>query len=226
MKDAAKLEGMYKESRALKMLSHTNIIKLYHSFRHESNVVLIMEYASGGELKKYVTNKHYLSEIESRKIFNQIVDAIAYCHGRYIIHRDIKLQNILFKSDTDKTVKVIDFGIAGTNYKAHKSNAGSLTYMAPELFEGPCITSPSIDIWSMGIVLYAMIYGEIPFNGKTDEILIDAIMHQKLHFPADRIVSPEVKALLNLLLEKDKSKRIKMHEIGFHEWFNVEYVIE
>ena len=226
MKDATKLQGIFKESNALKSLNHKNIIKLYHTFLHDNNVVLIMEIADGGELKTYVEKQGFLSESEARNIFRQLVDALGYCHGRYIIHRDIKMENIIFKSETDRTIKLIDFGIAGTNYgeQGSKINAGSLLYMAPEIFEGKYESSPAIDIWSMGVLLYVMVYGKMPFMAKSEDSTINEIVHKPHAFPADRKVTSECKNLISQMLQKDPSKRLKMYEITFHEWFNIEYI--
>jgi serine/threonine protein kinase len=96
---------------------------------------MIMEYAAGGELYKYVEEKHRLSEIEARKITHQIVNAMSYCHNRGIVHRDLKLENVLFKSPGDLLVKVVDFGIAGVCAGARKDkvDAGSVAYMPPEV---------------------------------------------------------------------------------------------
>ena len=95
--------------------------------------------------------------------------------------------------------------------------------MAPELFSGPLDSKPSIDIWSMGVVLYTMIYGTLPFSGKTESEIIDSICNKKLVFSADRLVSAEVKSLMTGLLQKDPEKRMKMLEIKYHKWFEIEY---
>ena len=98
---------------------------------------MIMEYAGGGELYQYVESKGFLDEIEARRIFIQIVNAMSYCHNRGIVHRDLKLENILMKSTTDLIIKVVDFGIAGVceGKKKEKVDAGSIAYMPPEAFK-------------------------------------------------------------------------------------------
>ena len=106
MSDASKVDEIFTESKSLYNLSHPNIIKLHHFFRVDNCVMLIMEYASGGELRKYVSSKGHLGEFDAREVFFQLVDAINYCHMHYVIHRDIKLENILFMSTENKLVKV------------------------------------------------------------------------------------------------------------------------
>ena len=107
------IQEIYREAESLKKLNHKNIIALYHAFLEGKQLCMIMEYAAGGELFKYVEEKHRLNEIEARKIFQQIVNAMSYCHNRGIVHRDLKLENVLFKSPGELLVKVVDFGIAG-----------------------------------------------------------------------------------------------------------------
>ena len=107
------IQEIYREAESLKKLNHKNIIALYHAFLEGKQLCMIMEYAAGGELFKYVEEKQRLNEIEARKIFQQIVNAMSYCHNRGIVHRDLKLENVLFKSPGELLVKVVDFGIAG-----------------------------------------------------------------------------------------------------------------
>lgn len=224
LSDASKVDEIYKESKSLNNLSHPSIIKLIYFFRQDNCVVLIMEYASGGELKKYVQDKGHLNELEAREIFTQLVDALYYCHNHYVIHRDIKLENILMVSPEDKKIKLIDFGIAGTTHKltASQSTAGSLLYMAPEIFQTTGESTPMIDIWSMGVLLYSMLYGDIPFNGKSESDIIKAICTAKLQFPTERVLSAEVKDLIGGMLQKDPQKRTKMQEIKYHKWFDLD----
>jgi 5'-AMP-activated protein kinase catalytic alpha subunit len=129
------IQEIYREAESLKKLNHKNIIALYDAFLEGKQLVMIMEYASGGELLKFVEDQGKLSEIESRKIIKQIVNAMSYCHNRGIVHRDLKLENVLIKSPGDNLIKVVDFGIAGVceANKKDKVDAGSIAYMPPEV---------------------------------------------------------------------------------------------
>ena len=144
-----------------------------------------MEYLKGGELYSYwkrFSNKQ-VPECEARSIFKQLITAIEYCHSKKIIHRDLKLQNILLQEVVNELptnnevsknrVKVVDFGIFGSNMGsiAEKSNCGSLKFMAPELLQGRTESTPKIDVWSMGIILYALVFGEYPFHDRDKEQL-------------------------------------------------------
>ena len=127
----------------------------------------------GGELKDYIRLVDNVSEKVARSIILQTVQAMLYCHNRGVVHRDLKLENVLFKTQDfdgdrdDFTIKVIDFGIAGVG--GDKVDAGTISYMAPECFEGKCPTAPSIDVWAIGVMFYAMMCGQLPFHDKDEK---------------------------------------------------------
>jgi len=165
---ASKVNEIYREVKALKRLTHPNIIELYHAFLWKNFIILIMEYVSGGELRKYLNDKGLaLSEKETRDFFIQLTDAVEYCHNKGIVHRDLKLENLLLTDTKSKRIKIIDFGIAGSSTsKLETSIVGSLPYMAPESLLGKASFDPSIDLWAMGVILYLLINASFPFKGK------------------------------------------------------------
>ena len=128
---------LFSEISILRGLKHPNIVNLIDVFDVDNRSCFVMEYCSGGELKEYVQNEGPLSEKEVYRIILQIVDAIRYCHNNSIVHRDLKLENILFLSQSKKKVKIVDFGISGVfslgKIRAERSDAGSLRYIAPEI---------------------------------------------------------------------------------------------
>ena len=129
-----------------------------------------MEYADGGELASYVDERQGLSEMECRQIFKQLVSAIEVCHSQGIIHRDMKLENVLFESKARTRIKIVDFGIAGraTPSVSDKTDAGTLKFMAPEVLKGIDLkASPMLDIWALGVMLFAMFFYQFPFDGET-----------------------------------------------------------
>lgn len=142
---------------------------------------MIMELCGGGELYEYVMKVGRLDEVDAREIFSQLCSACAYFHNRGVIHRDLKLENVLFKRKptSDLTVKIVDFGIAGSsnpNKDGDKSNAGSLSYMPPEVLDNSCTQAkPSIDVWALGAILFALIMGRLPFHGHTPEEQLEKI---------------------------------------------------
>ena len=177
MYHASKVDQIYREAQALQKLSHPHIVKLYHAFLINHDVVLVMEYVAGGELYRLVKDsKTGLSEWQARELFRQLADAVEYCHARYVIHRDLKPTNILLTGAETPSIKVIsvprpqliDFGIAGNNYGKSKdsSTAGSLPYMPPEVLTCVCTAAdPAIDLWAMGIILYFLVTASLPFRG-------------------------------------------------------------
>jgi len=218
----ASQKNVIKEVRVLRKLHHPYIIKLKNAFIVDSNLIIVMEYAGGGELKEYMKTREKLDESEARNIFRQILDAIAHCHAHNVIHRDLKMENVLF-SDTDhKHIKLVDFGIAGLvldENTAEKSKAGSLKYMAPEVLSGENLEArPALDIWGMGCMLFGMVCGELPFNGKSSIEIIEKIKKGEYQFPHNSTVSYQCRKLIRSMLNVDATKRISVREIMLHPW--------
>jgi len=142
----------------------------------------------------------------------QVVQAMLYCHSRGVVHRDLKLENVLFKHENFKEdffVKVVDFGIAGVG--GDKVDAGTLLYMAPECLEKVAAkTTPAIDVWSIGVMFYAMLYGELPFNSNDEKELINSIKHDVVRFPNTTPVTEGAKNAILRMLDKDPLKRIEL----------------
>lgn len=195
------------------MLRHKNIVELFHAFAEGKQFIMIMEYAGGGELLAYIEKNGPLGEIAARKIFLQIANAIHYCHGRGVVHRDLKLENILFKDDHQDIIKIIDFGIAGVCRKGQEDvvDSGTISFMPPECFgDEPVTSSPSLDVWAIGLMFYAMLYGTLPFLGKTDKQIKESIRAAKLVFPKDIAITSESKELLKSMLQVDPSQRLNL----------------
>lgn len=170
-----------REIRIMSMLNHPNIIQIYEVFENKDKIILVMEYASGGELYDYVSKFGSLPEGEARRIFRQITSAILYCHKHKVAHRDLKLENILL--DIDNNAKIADFGLS--NYFNEKNllhtfcgsvllknnalkidyNLRSPLYASPEIINGTPYKGPEVDCWSLGILLYTLVYGSMPFDG-------------------------------------------------------------
>lgn len=158
-----------------------------------------MEYLEGGELLKFLEEKGKLTEAESYEVFKQIVSAIDYCHKQKIIHRDLKLENIMKVDKESLAIKIVDFGIAGlfAGRKSEVTRAGSLMYMSPEVLSKKNLAaSPAIDIWSVGCILYALIIGHLPFQDKTEQGLVKKIIEKDVEFPKGSKISPEASDLI------------------------------
>lgn len=204
--NASSIDEIYKEAESLKKLKNKNIIELYHAFAEQKVFCMIMECAPDGELLAYVEERTRLDEHTARIIFKQICSAISYCHSRGIVHRDLKMENVLFKDKEHLHIKVVDFGIAGVckANKQDKVEAGSLAYMPPEvLAESNADTTTAIDVWAIGCIFYGMIYGKLPFWGDTEDEFARAILKQKPLFDVSIPFSKEGKTLLTRMLDKD-----------------------
>jgi serine/threonine protein kinase len=135
-----------------------------------------------------------------------------YCHIRGIVHRDLKLENVLFKQAGELTIKVVDFGIAGVcdATKKDKVDAGSIAYMPPESFKSNSETSPAIDVWAIGVMQYAMLFGRLPFWGDTEEETINKIQNAPLKFDPEVCITDECKEFMTNMLQKQADKRMDL----------------
>lgn len=224
LRKANEIKNALKESTSLISLDHAQIIRFETAFLLNSEIVLFTEYMQGGELGQYIkTNK--INEKQAKQIFKLILEAVNYCHTHGIIHRDLKMENILLKDSKDPlSLKIIDFGIAGLWSKCggEISAAGTLYYTPPEVIsETDLHSDPKIDIWALGVILYIMLCGTYPFKSEVSSSETrNQILHKEVTFTKrnELTLSKEVKHLLYNLLEKDKTKRYSIREIISHPW--------
>ena len=200
---------------------------------------MIMEYAEGGELFNYIIGKRALSEDESRNIFQQIIDAIYYLHQIGICHRDLKPENILFDSKDKKRIKIIDFGLSNLYMAGSLSNnnnisfsdkkdlletpCGSPGYAPPEMILGCKYDGIMTDIWSSGVILYAMLCGCLPFDDYSEDRLYSKIIKGNFVYPPMIEISEEVKNLINSILVVNPKKRYSIDDIKKDKWFLKNY---
>ena len=218
-------EDLYNISREymiLRSMMHKNVIKCYDSFAYNNKFYTVMDYAEGGELSTLLKEKGVLSEQDSKKIFKQIYDAVCYIHSQNIIHRDLKPNNILFL-DTERThVVIIDFGISGfaNGNQREKIKAGTTSFLPPELASGEEYSSNrKLDIWALGVILYRMIEGVYPFEGKNTKEILLKILKGKLEFNKKIKISYPLRTLIEGLLEKNHRFRIDDDSELFNKWF-------
>lgn len=173
---------------------------------------MIMEAAMGGELFHYLKKVERMTEKIARHITLQVVQAMLYCHSRGVVHRDLKLENVLFRNqnfEEDFLVKVVDFGIAGVANE--KVDAGTLSYMAPEcLGKSMAETTPAIDVWAIGIMFFAMTFGYLPFSHESEKELVRMIRCDAVKFPKHIPITPEGKQVIESMLQKDPAKRLQL----------------
>ena len=210
------------------MLRHKNVVELHHTLLEGKTLIMIMEVATGGELYDYVKKMEKLPEITARKIIYQVIDGISYCHERRIVHKDLKLENVLFKTTPDEDnldISIIDFGIAGVviGGVGEAVDAGSLPYMAPEVLSGADTeTTFALDVWAIGIMFYTMLYGKLPFYHAKESNLKDQIINGALKFDPKVPVSDEAKQLITGMLDKDPAKRFRLIAIMDMDYYKME----
>jgi 5'-AMP-activated protein kinase, catalytic alpha subunit len=155
-----------REIEILKMIRHPYIIQLFEIIETPKQLFLIMEYVSGGELFDFIVKKQKLTEQESCKYFQQIICGVEYLHELGIVHRDLKPENLLL--DYQNNLKLVDFGLSNTYKQGEtlKTACGSPCYAAPEMIEGKSYLGSRVDIWSTGVILFAMVAGYLPFEDK------------------------------------------------------------
>jgi len=179
-------------------------------------IILVMEYAECGTLVEMMIAHGRLNENCVRKFFREIIRAIAYCHSMYVVHRDIKLENILL--DSQFRIKIIDFGLSTLFVPGLFLNTfcGSPTYAAPELIQKQPYEGPEIDIWSLGVVLYVLVTKELPFDGKNFHELFINITKGEYIIPP--YLSDDCKDLISKLLIVNPKERLTLKEISTHKW--------
>jgi serine/threonine protein kinase len=208
-----------REIRILKSMMHYNIIKIYSVIETPTTIYLIMEYASGGELFDYIVLKKRLQESEACKFFHQIINAIEYLHKLGIVHRDLKPENLLL--DHKKDVKMVDFGLSNTYKQGDllKTPCGSPCYAAPEMVMGKKYSGLLVDIWSSGIILFAMLCGFLPFDDANNDVLYKKIAEGRYSVPG--FLSEPAKDIIKRILTTDPLKRFNIQQIREHAWFNI-----
>ncbi|XP_053321791.1 maternal embryonic leucine zipper kinase [Spea bombifrons] len=206
------------EIDAMKNFSHQHVCRLYHVIETPKKIFMILEYCPGGELFDYIIAKDRLSEEEARVFFRQIVSAVAYIHSQGYAHRDLKPENLLI--DEDQNLKLIDFGLCakpkgGMDYHL-MTCCGSPAYAAPELIQGKAYIGSEADIWSMGVLMYALMCGYLPFDDDNVMALYKKIMRGKYEIP--KWLSPGSVLLLSQMLQVDPKRRITVRHLLTHPW--------
>ncbi|KAF4176151.1 hypothetical protein CNMCM8694_008767 [Aspergillus lentulus] len=206
--------GIEREAVIMKVIAHPNIVSLYDVWESHGELYLVLEYMQGGELFDYVSNNGPLPEEEAVRLFRQIIAGIGYCHQLNIYHRDLKLENILL--DACRNVKLADFGLAAPQPTGHRFNTlcGSPNYVPPELIHERKYRGDKADIWSCGVILYALLTGYLPFNG--GDTLSTLLLVKKGDYTIPPQLSDESADLIQRILQKRPEDRISMHHMGSH----------
>ena len=214
-KDKLRLE---REINILKRLHHINLIKIHKISEESDNYFIVMEYCENGELINYIVAHERLSEEETAYFFYQLINGLDYIHHKNIVHRDLKPENLLLSQGN--ILKIVDFGLSNYYYPEEQllsTPCGSPCYASPEMVCGNKYNGFKIDVWSCGIIIFAMICGYLPFEDPNNEILFKKIMKCKVDYP--EYLSEEVLDILNKIIVIDPNKRINIEQIRQHPFY-------
>ncbi|CAJ1050953.1 NUAK family SNF1-like kinase 2 [Xyrichtys novacula] len=220
IKDEQDLVHIRREIEIMSTLSHPHIITIFEVFENKDKIVIVMEYASRGDLYDYICDKRNISEREARHFFRQIVSAVHYCHQNGIVHRDLKLENILL--DGNGNVKIADFGLSNLYHGDEflQTFCGSPLYASPEIVNGRPYHGPEVDTWSLGVLLYTMVHGTMPFDGHNHKTLVQQISTGNYRKPND---PSDACGLIRWMLMVNPERRATIEEIAGHWWLNWGY---
>lgn len=210
-------EKVLREIKILRLFMHPHIIRLYEVIETTNDIYVVMEFVKAGELFDYIVEKGRLLEDEARSFFQQIVSGVEYCHRNMVVHRDLKPENLLL--DSHNNVKIADFGLSNVMRDGHfmKTSCGSPNYAAPEVISGKLYAGPEVDVWSCGVILFALLCGSLPFDDESIPTLFKKIKGGVYNVPTH--LSPPARDLITRMLLVDALKRITIPEIRQHPWF-------
>ncbi|XP_076620720.1 testis-specific serine/threonine-protein kinase 3 [Colletes latitarsis] len=210
-----------REIEVVKGLKHPNLIRFLQAIETTHRVYIIMEYAQNGSLLDIIRRDTYIDELRSRRWFRQLLEGIDYCHRRGIVHRDVKCENLLM--DRNFNIKLSDFGFARGQMTSKNGIAplsetfcGSYAYASPEILKGIPYLPQLSDVWSMGVVLYAMVYGRLPFDDTNYNQLLKQVQ-SKVTFPKEPIVSDACRMLISRILVPQQT-RLHIDNIRNNAW--------
>ncbi|XP_061358095.1 SNF1-related protein kinase catalytic subunit alpha KIN10-like [Gastrolobium bilobum] len=212
-------EKVRREIKILRLFMHHHVIRLYEVVETPADIYVVTEYVKSGELFDYIVEKGRLHEDEARNFFQQIISGVEYCHRNMVVHRDLKPENLLL--DSKSNVKIADFGLSNIMRDGHflKTSCGSPNYAAPEVISGKLYAGPEVDVWSCGVILYALLCGTLPFDDENIPNLFKKIKGGIYTLPSH--LSPSARDLIPRMLVVDPMKRMTIPEIRQHPWFQV-----
>eukprot|EP00054_Salpingoeca_dolichothecata_P015374 m.88562 g.88562 ORF g.88562 m.88562 type:complete len:479 (+) comp21462_c0_seq4:232-1668(+) len=206
-----------REIQILKLFRHPHIIKLYQVISSPTDLFLVMEFVSGGELFDYILEHGKLSENQARHFFQQILSGVHYCHRHRVVHRDLKPENLLLDAE-HKNVKIADFGLSNimTDGDFLATSCGSPNYAAPEVISGNLYAGPEVDVWSCGVVLYVLLCGKLPFDDEYVPNLFQKIKQGLFSIPA--YVPAGATRVVRAMLQVDPLERVTIPDLLEFEW--------
>uniref|UniRef100_A0A182MR70 non-specific serine/threonine protein kinase n=1 Tax=Anopheles culicifacies TaxID=139723 RepID=A0A182MR70_9DIPT len=205
-----------REIAIMKLIDHPHVLGLTDVYENRKYLYLVLEHVSGGELFDYLVKKGRLTPKEARKFFRQIISALDFCHSHSICHRDLKPENLLL--DDKNNIKIADFGMASLQPAGSmlETSCGSPHYACPEVIRGEKYDGRRADVWSCGVILYALLVGALPFDDDNLRQLLEKVKRGVFHIP--HFVPPDCQSLLKGMIEVNPEKRLTLAEINKHPW--------
>ncbi|XP_006015126.1 serine/threonine-protein kinase BRSK1 [Alligator sinensis] len=206
-----------REIAILKLIEHPHVLKLHDVYENKKYLYLVLEHVSGGELFDYLVKKGRLTPKEARKFFRQIVSALDFCHSYSICHRDLKPENLLL--DEKNNIRIADFGMASLQVGDNllETSCGSPHYACPEVIKGEKYDGRRADMWSCGVILFALLVGALPFDDDNLRQLLEKVKRGIFHMP--HFIPPDCQNLLRGMIEVEPEKRLSLEQIQKHPWF-------
>ncbi|XP_039630786.1 serine/threonine-protein kinase BRSK1-like isoform X3 [Erpetoichthys calabaricus] len=206
-----------REIAILKLIEHPHVLKLHDVYENNKYLYLVLEHVSGGELFDYLVKKGRLTPKEARKFFRQIISALDFCHSHSICHRDLKPENLLL--DEKNNIRIADFGMASLQVgdSLLETSCGSPHYACPEVIRGEKYDGRRADVWSCGVILFALLVGALPFDHDNLRQLLEKVKSGVFHMP--HFIPPDCQALLRGMIEVNPEKRLTLEEIQKHSWY-------
>uniref|UniRef100_A0A1I7ZBP5 non-specific serine/threonine protein kinase n=1 Tax=Steinernema glaseri TaxID=37863 RepID=A0A1I7ZBP5_9BILA len=210
------LQKVEREIAIMKLIEHPHVLHLYDVYENKKYLYLLLEHVSGGELFDYLVRKGRLMAKEARKFFRQIISALDFCHAHNICHRDLKPENLLL--DERNNIKVADFGMASLQVEGSmlETSCGSPHYACPEVIRGEKYDGRKADVWSCGVILYALLVGALPFDDDNLRNLLEKVKKGVFHIP--HFVPSDCQNLLRSMIEVDPQKRFSLSDVFKHPW--------
>ncbi|XP_031112657.1 CBL-interacting serine/threonine-protein kinase 9 isoform X4 [Ipomoea triloba] len=218
------VEGIKREISTMKLIKHPNVIRIFEVLASKTKIYIVLEYANGGELFDKIARHGRLKEDEARGYFQQLINAVDYCHSRGVYHRDLKPENLLL--DSFGILKVSDFGLSALPKQVREDGllhtaCGTPNYVAPEVLADKGYNGTSADVWSCGVILFVLMAGYLPFDEPNLTVLYRRIQKASFAFPS--WFSSSSKKLIKRILDPNPVTRITIPEILKNDWFKKGY---
>ncbi|MED6172128.1 CBL-interacting serine/threonine-protein kinase 1 [Stylosanthes scabra] len=213
-----------REIATLKLLKHPNVVRLHEVLASKTKIYMVLEYVTGGELFDKIASKGKLCETEGRKLFQQLIDGVSYCHNKGVFHRDLKLENVLV--DDKGNIKITDFGLSALpqHFRGDgllHTTCGSPNYVAPEILANRGYSGATSDAWSCGVILYVILTGYLPFDDRNLAVLYQKILKGDVQIP--KWLSAGAQNMIKSILDPNPETRITMAAIKEDPWFKQGY---